>query len=799
MPPSDPPPAPSGLAVAPDAPVAAAGAAVAAVAALQALPTPAMGVDSQGLLLWANTAARQQLGAEAGQPFASLWAERDQAAAVLQEAPTGPSLPPLLRRADGQAAFQLRAAALDGGQWLLTAEAADLRLAAETEVARLTELLDLAREFGRLGVWERDLRTFEGRWDDQVMRFWGLEPGSHTPDFARAVQNILPADREALAADFQASLKRAGRYAVRYRVRRPDGSVRRIHSQWVVKNGPDGQPARQIGLMMDDTEPFRLAQSASELESQLQLAVELAGIAVWRHDLATQRMHYSDLGWQVLGLPPRPDGLTLDEARALVHPDDLPRVVASAEAALRSRAPVDVEARYRHADGRWLHQILRRTVLRDAHDQPVAFLGVAMEATERLEQRRRAEELAQRIELVTGAAGIGYWVHEQGQARAQWSTQLRSLFGLSPGEPVPGLRSWLRHHVHRDDRARVLALMGAVASGPPAGLRMVFRGLRRDGHEMTLSAHTLQQHTRQGRVLLGVMIDFSDRARSERALLAAEQRAALAMRGAGLGTWEFDPDTGESHWDAQMWRLRGQEPQSRAMTTAERVACTHPDDRERLAAILKRQIAEGTTQEHEFRVVWPDGQVRWLASRSSEIVDPANQRRRRIGVNWDITDRRTAETVRGERESALRESAAKSRFLARMSHELRTPLNAVLGFTQLLLDDTAGSDAASAQRSRRLHHIQAAGLHLLSLINDVLDLSGLEGGEVRVDLAAVDLPQAVQQTLALVETQARERGIALHADVPAVHVRADPTRLRQVLLNRLSNAVSTTVTAATCT
>ena len=106
-------------------------------------------------------------------------------------------------------------------------------------------------------------------------------------------------------------------------------------------------------------------------------------------------------------------------------------------------------------------------------------------------------------------------------------------------------------------------------------------------------------------------------------------------------------------------------------------------------------------------------------------------------MNWDITDKRTAEAARREREVALGESRAKSKFLSRMSHELRTPLNAVLGFAQLLLTEDTGGDAAASTRRRRLEHIRSAGQHLLTLINDVLDLSSLEGGELRIALQPV--------------------------------------------------------------
>jgi CheY-like chemotaxis protein/anti-sigma regulatory factor (Ser/Thr protein kinase) len=124
-----------------------------------------------------------------------------------------------------------------------------------------------------------------------------------------------------------------------------------------------------------------------------------------------------------------------------------------------------------------------------------------------------------------------------------------------------------------------------------------------------------------------------------------------------------------------------------------------------------------------------------------------------------------------------------------MSHELRTPLNAVLGFAQLLQNEDNAADAAAAARRRRVEHIRAAGQHLLELINDVLDLSSLEGGEMRIARQPVALATLVAQTLPLVEGLLRERRVELVSGPLDGVALGDATRLRQVLVNLLSNAV----------
>jgi len=500
-------------------------------------------------------------------------------------------------------------------------------------------------------------------------------------------------------------------------------------------------------------------------------------------------VHYNTQAYQVLDIEPRPQGLSLREVRRLIHPEDLHRVMLSARAAFNAPGPVDVEARYHRADGSW-RQVMTRRVLQRAEDgTPLAFIGVALDISERHEQRLRAEAMARRFELATAAAGVGHWVLERGQTRASWSEPLRAMFGLAAGTAVPTFKEWLAKTVHPDDRAAVYERFSAWARSRKDTLALPIRSLRPDGSVRYLATHSRMERESEPPLMFGVVIDLTELRSTEHALRNAEARVALAARGAGLGTWELDLDTGHAFWDVQMWHLRGHAPRAEAMGFEDRLACVHPDDRAMVAAHVEFATATGQPCEYEFRVVWPDGELHWLASRSVQIRDPQTGARRRIGMNWDITDKRSAELARREREIALHESQAKSKFLARMSHELRTPLNAVLGFSQLLLADEVASDAGSASRRRRIEYIRSAGQHLLELINDVLDLSSLEGGEMQITLQPLALAPLVERLLPMLASLRDSRDVSLDLGTLPGCVMADPTRLRQVLLNLLSNAI----------
>ena len=277
----------------------------------------------------------------------------------------------------------------------------------------------------------------------------------------------------------------------------------------------------------------------------------------------------------------------------------------------------------------------------------------------------------------------------------------------------------------------------------------------------------------------------TDRVLAEDQLRDARERSALATRGAGIGTWESDAQADAGWWDAQMFALRGMNRPPGLVQRRDMLQWLHPEDIAHFDQHLQSALAQDGPTDMAFRIVRPDGQCRWLASRSMPVRDAQGRTVRRIGINWDITDTREAAQARQEHQAALREAQAKSRLLARISHELRTPLNAVLGFSQLLLVE--GPDPATWRQ--RLTHVHTAGQHLLDLIDDVLELSSLDSGELPQRVQPVALQALLNDCLPQVQLLAQAHGVDLEVAAPDGWVLADAARLRQALLNLLSNAI----------
>ena len=705
------------------------------------------------------------------------------------------------------AAWQLRlaaaaAAAEPGAEGLraLSAERADTVAGeADTEVATLRaqiaalqERLDLVQDFGSIGVFERDPVTMLGRWDAHMYRIWGLPeppPGAPSPPYGVTTSMIFDTDRRDGA--FSDTLRHPGPHSQRVRIRRPDGQVRHVHTQWKVFHDAAGQPQRVLGVNIDDTEVHELANRAEQLRTELQVALDLGHIALWRFDMATERLVLDPRGCEIIGLPWRPEGFTLEEARARIHPDDRPQADASARLTLRTGAPSDMQLRYEHPDG-LRHVLLRRALQRSADGTPVGFVGVMLDVTAQVEGSRRALDAARRLEAAAEAARIGLWTTEPGSVLPRWNARMFALFGLDPARGPLRLTEWLDRCVHADDLARVRAQALAWWHRGDGALECEFRVVRpADGALRWLVVRGVI--TRQGdpplRRAEGVVLDITEQQQTLRQLRDTVERMTLTTRALGLGSWEMDDSGDAAIWDAQMFRLRGITSERRRVMPEEAIACLHPDDRDAVVAWHRARVHNGQSWQTSFRVVLPDGRERWITSFSAPLLDAQGREERRIGVNWDSTESHVAAQALQERALAVAESQAKSQAMSRISHELRTPLNAVLGFTQLLRGSSDDSAEARERRQRWLAHIDDAGRHLLALIDDVLELSRAEAGGLRLAQQTLACADFVPATLPLVAAEAQLRRVQLHSGALPGRVVADPVRLRQVLINLLTNAI----------
>jgi PAS domain S-box-containing protein len=280
-------------------------------------------------------------------------------------------------------------------------------------------------------------------------------------------------------------------------------------------------------------------QGNAETAEQLALALTLAHVIVFRHELHSDRVRITERAFE-FGLPAGCADLSSAQLRALVHSDDHAALRSASQQALTSALPVDAQIRFRHADGGWRHVLTRRIAQRDAQGQPLALLGVGLDISERVQASEREAELVREFELTARAAGIGYWSVLAHSRQVRWSDQTFALHGLPSGGAAPSTREWLQRFVHPADREAVRERYRRWAKRGGPTLEQELRIVRSDGVTRHLLSYARLEGPPGRYDFFGVLMDVTERRAAEAALHRANERAALATRGAGMGTWELD-------------------------------------------------------------------------------------------------------------------------------------------------------------------------------------------------------------------------------------------------------------------
>ncbi|MDX2315183.1 MAG: ATP-binding protein [Gammaproteobacteria bacterium] len=306
-----------------------------------------------------------------------------------------------------------------------------------------------------------------------------------------------------------------------------------------------------------------------------------------------------------------------------------------------------------------------------------------------------------------------------------------------------------------------------------------------------VSAHQTALTRSRDKLEEDVRIRTADLQSLNDALREGTQSLAKAEEVAHIGHWRWHLNDEHVDMSTTLCRLYGVDPDRFEATFESIQAMYHPDDAQIVKAALDKVMSDGESVEFEARIIRPDGQERWLISLGQGERNDTGQVVSLFGVSQDITERKISETLLGtakdEAESANR---AKSEFLAMMSHEIRTPMNGVLGLIGLLLDTSLDSE-----QRRFTEMARESGENLLAVLNGVLDLSKLEAGKLELERSDFSVAELMAGVLDLLGASARKKDLWLHyepaEDVPD-HVRGDAGRLRQVLLNLVSNAVKFT-------
>jgi PAS domain S-box-containing protein len=491
-----------------------------------------------------------------------------------------------------------------------------------------------------------------------------------------------------------------------------------------------------------------------------------------------------------------------------LHPDDHARVVELEAHFQATGEPLRAEYRYLARDGHTVWFEEEAVLERDASGQPLYKHGMMLDIT----ARKQAEEVLRQREaqfrLIYEHAPIGMALLDDQGRPLVTNKRLHDFVGYTAEE----LRGMVfTEFTHPDDRSADWMLYEELVAGTRDSYTLDRRYIHKDGHIVWGSLAVSATRDPEGRIqsLIGMVNDVTEHKRAEEALRTSEEQYRRIVETSQEGIVHVDAFSRIVYANRRFAEVLGY----RIVDVIGRPVATFATESGTAvieAAAVRRRAGDAGHFHYDVELRHKEGSIVWVSVSSIALLDAAGGSLGTLAMMQDITERkraedelllyknhleetvarRTAELARA-RDAAEVATRAKSAFLANMSHEIRTPMNAVLGFTQLLMRDSA---LTQTQR-QHVEVISRSGEHLITLINDVLELAKIEAGRATVNVTTCDLHALLADLDSLFRLPVEEKGLFLSVERGAAvprFVTTDEAKLRQVLINLLGNAVKFT-------
>ena len=493
------------------------------------------------------------------------------------------------------------------------------------------------------------------------------------------------------------------------------------------------------------------------------------------------------------------------KAFAIVHPDDLPGLQASIQASARDLSPWQYEYRVRFEDGTTRH-LYGNSVPEREPDGSVIWTGFLTDITDRknIEMALQASEAQYRTLIDLLPTGVmlqrGGTILLANQASARF-------FGADGPQQLVGMQ--IIERIHPDYRAIVTRRIQQVEKEQGTAPWIEEKLLRLDGTSFDAEVAAMPVIYQDQPARLAAYIDISERKRAEQAIRQSEERYRRLVETSPDVVYRFSNQRGAIYYSNRVEQILGYTPAEMLAQPLLWHDSIHPDDLPRIEQVIASS-PQSKRVDLEYRIRDRGGNWHWLVDRrigslteGDEIIVE--------GLATDITARKQAEmelqAAHDQLEQRVQDrtadllaanleleklSRAKDQFLSTMSHELRTPLTGILGLTQVLLFNTYGP--LNEKQTRALQNIEKSGQHLHELINDILDLSRLQNGKLRLERQPTSLFNVCRASLQMVNNlaAAKHQELTLECTPENIILNADERRLKQIVINLLGNAIKFT-------
>jgi PAS domain S-box-containing protein len=658
----------------------------------------------------------------------------------------------------------------------------------EERITTALNRLEMITNASGLGIWHRDLATNELTFNDKMLEIYQI-PETEVEDgltYETWAKYLPPEDLQRVVESTERVISSHKTETIIFRIHRGDGKLRFIEATSALEFDPSGKPTILVGTNQDITSEHMESSRIKEAEQRWRGVLESTGQGVWEWDNTTNKSYYSSKWKALLGFDDEDIGETHEDWKSLIHPDDLPNANKALEAHLKgTEAFYEYTARYKTKSGNWAWMNTRGTVVQKTQSgEPVRIIGAMTDINDTYLESNRLEQLADQV------PGYLYQFmrHPDGSYSLPYlSNGVKELYELDK-EQVKQDFALLFELIHPHDKASFTASIERSAQDmkvwsqefrvivPKAGLKYI-------------KAVSKPEKLDDGSIVWhGYNWDVTEERLREAALQDTEMRFRLAIEATGLGIWSGDAITGMATWSDEAYRMLGYEPGSFEVSAEKFQSLVHPDD----LAHLNEQINKGKNSNDtfvaQFRLRTASNEWLWIESRGkSTDHDDKGNAITMMGTHMDISFIKESESqLRQAQHKAELAAEAKSEFLANMSHEIRTPLSGVLGMVDLLLN----SENIEEQK-QYANNIRYSAQSLLEIINDILDISKIEAGEMSISHSEFNLHELLEKIITpfaqLIKSKNLTFNKSSNLDEGKNYI-GDKKRIQQVLNNLLGNA-----------
>lgn len=525
----------------------------------------------------------------------------------------------------------------------------------QEEAAYQRRQLVHAQALAHLGSLDWDIDSGDVQWSDEQFRIFGHEPGAIRVTYDTVLASLFPEDHDRVLAGLNDALIGKRPYDIEYRIVRPSGEVRTVHSRGEVLRDAAGHPLRMAGATLDITERQQVEEALRLSEERWQLAVRGSNDGIWDWNVQTGEVFFSARWKTMRGFGEHELADHLDEWRSRIHPDDLDRVIEKVEAYLAKTAGEFCEEyRVLRKDGSYIWILDRGVALWDEQGTPIRMVGSESDITERKRAEQALQLSEQHIKSIIEASPECIKLVASDGTLLQMNAAGLAMIEAERVEDAIGKCVYpLIVPEHRD---RFRALNESVCQGANASMEFELEGLRGTRRWMDTHAVPLRNPADGAMVLLAITRDISDRKKAEEALSAALRNLQSIAETIPDIMYKLDQNGNVIDWNRRVWSITGYTEEEMRLKPA--LALVPEDDRPRLAAAMRRVFETGFA-EVECCLLTKDGRTIPYHWSGAVLKDLDGRVIGMTGVGRDITPLKQAET-------AVRESEARYKALVEL-------------------------------------------------------------------------------------------------------------------------------------